>query len=1300
VSDEGEDAGAGVMPWDFSGEEPPAQEEPTPELASASSPATDAPVERPPIEYAGQFDDLPAALDESTLNDAQRAAAAHVSGPLIVFAGAGSGKCLGRGTPVLLHSGEIKAVELVVAGDRLMGPDSKPRNVLSTSNGRGPLYRIDPVKGDSWVCNDAHIMTLTGTNRERGRIIDIPLLDLLEKYKNYSRPDKNWKLWRTGVSFHHKEVPFDPYFIGLWLGNGALGAPSITSCEPELIVACEAFATSIGARCHITPEPRNNTNNIRINFDTVGRGHRSPLISFLKEHCERDGFKSMPDLYRINSEEVRLQILAGLMDTDGHLADVFEYTSISHRLIEQIVFLARSLGLAAYSNDKFAKKLAPNTTYRRVTISGDLDRIPTRLPRRVANERKQIKRVTCTGFSATPIGQGDYFGFELDGDGRFLLGDFTVTHNTKSIVHRIARLVIVEGVPAYSILAVTFTNKAAAELRARLDLALGPSAKELWVGTFHATCARILRRFHQAAGLRPGFSIYDTSDQRRLVRRALLDCDLEADRATVERAASRITHLKQEGGTAADLIDPRDEVVQRIVRAYQKRLADANAVDYDDLLLRVLALAEGRAEGKESKASAKEGERTSDAGRAVRRLFRHVLVDEFQDANRVQYRLARALSAETENLCVVGDDDQCHPPGVLIDVAGVDVPVEELAAFGAVRGWDRETGARRGRLTRVARRAYKGKMYTVTCAGRDVPVTGNHKLLVRWSASVHPDRTKLGVFEIFAEDLDGMLGGSVAMGGLEMPLAGDDGGWAPIDAVRWRPYEGFVYSLDVETDHAYAANGLIVGNSIYKWRGAVPAIFDQFRVDHPNTKVVLLEQNYRSTGSVVAAASALIAKAEHRAPKTLWTAKPPGDPVYVVVCATEADEARFVVRRVEDALVRGIKPTEIAVLYRVHAQSRALEEALRTARLAYRVLGGQRFYERTEVKDVVSYLRLAANPTSDVDVLRVLNVPPRGIGDTTAERLARAARDLKVSIHEAAVFLRGEPNLGAETLGRKGWSAVSEFATLVDHLVASAEENPTSPTMVLARALGLTGYVELLRKGDPADADARVEVLQELAGTLLTYEEEASLRGELPSLAGYLERVALDAGDEKSGSVESVSLMTVHAAKGLEFEEVILTGMEEGIFPYIRQTDAAVEEGCDEDEERRLAYVAMTRAKTKLFVSWAQTRQLYGTTRVGIPSRFLADLPPQVTRRGRSAGVSPERAKELQAPKEPPRVIATPEPKAPDGPATPSGLRAGLHVVHRAWGLGRVTSIDGEFVLAKFPAHGERRVHESYVRAV
>jgi DNA helicase-2/ATP-dependent DNA helicase PcrA len=521
---------------------------------------------------------------------------------------------------------------------------------------------------------------------------------------------------------------------------------------------------------------------------------------------------------------------------------------------------------------------------------------------------------------------------------------------TRVITYRVANLVACAGVPPWKILAVTFTNKAAGEMRSRLSQLLGEeTAKDLWVGTFHATCARLLRRHGEAIGLAKNFVIYDSDDQKAVVTRALRELDLDDKRYAPRAVLAKILDAKQEllGPDEMTSRSYVDDAVVRVYRLYEAQLQKANAVDFEDLIGKTVRILEEDPEGQ---------------GAAIRRRYSHVLVDEFQDTNAAQYRLLRALVRDHRNLCVVGDDDQ----------------------------------------------------------------------------------------------------------------------------------------------------------SIYKWRGADVRNIRGFHHDFPDATVVKLEQNYRSTARIVKAALGVIEKSRERVPKDLWTANTDGAPVEIVAAADERDEAAHVVAVIQEARARGVDPKEIAVFYRVHAQSRVLEEALRAVNVPYQIVGGVRFYERAEVKNALAYLRVLVNPRSDVDLLRVINTPARGIGATTLERLSALATARGLSIYEAigaldTLEVQSSEEEKAPASKRGGLLSAKKRLCAVRDLLAKLAEKAGSqaPSETLAEVLEKTGYVAALQAEDSAESEARVENLRELVGSVRDYEAEARAAGEPPSLDGYLERVTL-----------------------------------------------------------------------------------------------------------------------------------------------------------------------------------------------
>jgi DNA helicase-2/ATP-dependent DNA helicase PcrA len=601
---------------------------------------------------------------------------------------------------------------------------------------------------------------------------------------------------------------------------------------------------------------------------------------------------------------------------------------------------------------------------------------------------------------------------------------------TRVITFRVAHLVAEMRVRPAEIMAVTFTNKAAGELVRRVEALLGGGARThgMWVSTFHSSCARILRRFGDRVGLNRDYVIYDDSDQRALVTRIVRDLGLAERMFAPRDVLSRIDSAKNAGigpdrYRASDFLS---DAVAKIYPIYQRRLRESNACDFGDLLLHVLRLLDED-----------EGVRKELAGR-----FRHVLVDEFQDTNQVQYRLVRRLASVHGNLCVVGDDDQ----------------------------------------------------------------------------------------------------------------------------------------------------------SIYGWRGAdVENILD-FQRDYPSARVIKLERNYRSTQVILDAANAVIARNETRLGKTLYTEQKGGESILLYEAESERDEARFVTLAIRKLMHEEQKTgSDFAVFYRTNAQSRVIEESLRAERLPYVVVGGVRFYDRAEIKDVVAYLRLVTNPLDEASLLRIVNVPTRGIGDTTIDRVVGHARRLGIPLVDALRIAAREDDLVGTAARRK----IGTFIELLDSLREEAAH--LSPASLVERVLERTGYLERLSVEGSTEAEARAGNLMEFLGDVREYESAA----RQPTVGEYLERITLvsDADTEVPGG--KISLMTVHAAKGLEFPVAFLTGLEETIFPMLRGGDSPT----DLEEERRLAYVAITRARERLFLSYARARRLFGNELLNQPSRFLSDIP-------------------------------------------------------------------------------------------
>ncbi|WP_077801171.1 DNA helicase PcrA [Streptomyces sp. JHA26] len=624
---------------------------------------------------------------------------------------------------------------------------------------------------------------------------------------------------------------------------------------------------------------------------------------------------------------------------------------------------------------------------------------------------------------------------------------------TRVLTHRIAHLLAERNVHPGQILAITFTNKAAGEMKERVEQLVGPRANAMWVMTFHSACVRILRRESKRLGFTSSFSIYDAADSKRLMALVCRDLDLDPKRFPPKSFSAKISNLKNElideEDFAARAADGFEKTLAQAYALYQSRLREANALDFDDLIMTTVNLLRA----------------FPDVAEHYRRRFRHVLVDEYQDTNHAQYALVREL---------VGTPSE-HP---------ADAPSE---------------------------------------------------------AEVPP---------------------------AELCVVGD------------------------------------ADQSIYAFRGATIRNILQFEEDYPDATTILLEQNYRSTQTILSAANAVIERNESRRPKNLWTNAGAGARITGYVADTEHDEAQFVADEIDRLTDAGeARAGDVAVFYRTNAQSRVFEEVFIRVGLPYKVVGGVRFYERKEVRDVLAYLRVLANPEDSVPLRRILNVPKRGIGDRAEAMIDALAQREKISFPQA--LRRVDEAYG---MAARSANAVKRFNALMEDL-RTIVESGAGPATVLEAILERTGYLaELQSSTDPQD-ETRIENLQELAAVALEFEQERGEGEGTGTLADFLERVALVADSDQIPDEEEgdgvVTLMTLHTAKGLEFPVVFLTGMEDGVFPHMR----ALGQTKELEEERRLAYVGITRARERLYLTRSTLRSAWGQPSYNPPSRFLEEIP-------------------------------------------------------------------------------------------
>ncbi|MGG1401475.1 DNA helicase PcrA [Bacillus salipaludis] len=694
-------------------------------------------------------------------------------------------------------------------------------------------------------------------------------------------------------------------------------------------------------------------------------------------------------------------------------------------------------------------------------------------------------------------------------DGPLLLMAGAGSGKTRVLTHRIAYLIVEKRVNPYNILAITFTNKAAREMKERIGKVMGGAAEEIWISTFHSMCVRILRRDIDRIGFNRNFTILDTTDQQSVIKGILKDKNIDPKKFDPRAMLGAISSAKNE------LIDPEeysktaggyfDKVVSDVYEEYQKRLRKNQALDFDDLIMMTIQLFR----------------RVPDVLEYYQRKFQYIHVDEYQDTNKAQYLLVKLLAMRFKNLCVVGDSDQ----------------------------------------------------------------------------------------------------------------------------------------------------------SIYRWRGADIANILSFEKDYPNATVILLEQNYRSTKRILLAANKVIENNLNRKAKNLWTENPEGNKLMYYRADSEQSEAQFVAGKIKELTRDGKhKLSDIAILYRTNAQSRVMEEVLLKSNIEYSIVGGTKFYDRKEIKDMLAYLRLISNPDDDISLRRIINVPKRGIGSSSVDKIADFAAMHDLSFYQAldSIELIG--------LSPKITKAAREFRDFIRNYTQMQEF--LSVTELVEEILEKSGYREMLKAEKSLEAQSRLENLDELLSVTKNFEDVS----EDKSLVAFLTDLALvadiDSMDEEVEKADSIVLMTLHSAKGLEFPVVFLIGMEEGVFPHSR----SLMEEAEMEEERRLAYVGITRAEQSLFLTNAQMRTLFGRTNMNPASRFIKEIPedlledaapksgrnsPFGSRGGSFAGSgtgvgAPAARKPVMRP-----VAATTG-------GDQVGWKVGDKAEHGKWGIGTVVSVKGE----------------------
>ncbi|HTX23048.1 MAG TPA: UvrD-helicase domain-containing protein [Steroidobacteraceae bacterium] len=1034
---------------------------------------------------------------------------------------------------------------------------------------------------------------------------------------------------------------------------------------------------------------------------------------------------------------------------------------------------------------------------------------------------------------------------------------------TRVLTHRIAWLVQAEGISPYSVLAVTFTNKAAGEMRNRIEQMLGTGGGTLWIGTFHGIAHRLLRLHSREAGLPQGFQILDSEDQLRLIRKIVKAQDLDESRWIAREIQWFINSNKDEARRPTALKDGNDPTRRQLIRlyaAYEEACKAAGVVDFAELLLRSYELLRDHPELLAH----------------YRRRFRHVLVDEFQDTNAIQYTWLKLLVGSESHLFVVGDDDQCLAAGTLITMAdgsekaidaitpgdqvmssygsgsfrpavvtekfatprqggvvclhlrsgrrirstpehthfagyvpgetpqtyflylmykdgvgyrlgtsqvytnGQVKPVvgfkqrvipEHADAAWIIRAHTTENDARLDEMVTSLRYGLptlpfiprKGKarngllhdpeciarvfgsldtqtaahrllndsgldpdrphhaLRSRNCSPRDVVITlcgdrrgsnpmhcisivgidaADRAVLEELGLSVRAAkkgarswrfetvRGDFGELMMVAKRIREALGARYVLQGRilnrslpfiraksirpGMVLATHTGAFDVVERTEYQDVATHVFDLNIARTHNYIANGIVTHNSIYGWRGARVENVRELQRDFPQAKLYRLEQNYRSTGTILQGANALIAHNSGRLGKNLWTSGAHGAPLHLYAAFNERDEAEFVLRRIEEWARQGGRRSDAAILYRSNAQSRIFEETFISARMPYRVYGGLRFFERAEIKDALAYLRLISNRRDDASFERIVNLPARGIGAKSIDIIRERAKTTATSLWEAASALTRAPDAALashEALGPKAATAVQGFLALIERLAAEIAGCPLHEQVdLMLQACGLVEH----HKREKADrGEARVENLMELVSAARGFAPASA--EDMPPLEAFLAHAALESGEDQAEAWEDcVQLMTLHSAKGLEFPLVFLAGMEEGLFPHqrsIAELDAL-------EEERRLCYVGMTRAMRQLYLTYAEQRRLHGIDSFGQASRFIKEVPEELIEEVRprvrvSRPVSAGR-------------FRLEEPRA-------AGMSLGARVRHGKFGEGVILNLEGNGPHARVQVSFERQ---------
>lgn len=1052
-------------------------------------------------------------------------------------------------------------------------------------------------------------------------------------------------------------------------------------------------------------------------------------------------------------------------------------------------------------------------------------------------------------------------------DGQVLILAGAGSGKTRVLTYRMAHMIDDLGVLPYKILAITFTNKAAKEMKDRVKALIGERAEDMWISTFHSTCVKILRREIDKIGYKKNFTIYDTSDQKTLIKECMKSLNINDKDITLQEIMGKIGKAKDNMQSPTSFMREhernfREKKIADVYEMYQKRLKENNALDFDDLIFKTVELFKSNKETLEF----------------YQRKFQYIMVDEYQDTNKVQYELIRLLAESHKNICVVGDDDQCLVEGTLIEGENGKIKIEELNENNKIRVAVGNGESKLLEVKNISKRNYEGTIVKViTESGKIIKSTPNHLTFTRvlneegkyyiylmykkgfgyrigqtssirsrenrkasglavrlngeqadkmWIIKVCQSKGEATYYEEFYsvkygipkvvfnargrnislrqeqinnlfkeintfdaadrlmdeeflyKDYPHHISSAVIRGesvrklinlsffsgrkpeergihshriglntsgeedknkfisagfnvrdgqrktfrveteralyddaeefakkleatcddfeivkkakitadntfkfmpmgslreGMALPILKDDIIIEDkIISIEFEEYSGNVYDLNVDYARNYIANDIVVHNCIYQWRGADIRNILDFEKDYPNAKVIKLEQNYRSKGNILDAANVVIVNNANRKSKVLRTEQESGNKIKVYRAYSDSDEGNFVASQINKIKKEENKRfKDFAILYRTNAQSRIFEESLRRNDIPYKILGGTRFYDRKEIKDMLSYLKVLVNPTDSISLRRIINVPKRGIGDATVNKVVDFADDYELPLWDALNTVRNIPTLTA-----RNCSGIEVFMEMMERFVDMSEVLPVS--VLIETILKETGYIAELEKSDEIEDKSRIENLKELVSDAVDFEKG----NEDKSLSAYLEKVSLVQDTDKlEEEDDTIVLMTVHSAKGLEFPVVFMVGMENGIFPGVASFDSESEM----EESRRLCYVGITRAKEQLFMTSAEVRRQFGRTVAYPQSDFIAEIKSDLKEYVSATGGAQETRKAMFKPESSfnnPHSLRgssmnrpKPEPQRPTSTVSGDEVTMGRKVKHSKFGVGTVVAI-------------------------